>query len=77
MDRSGVSEHVRRDALCRPRSRLVPVKIAGQAPNALVDAKARHCLAGRRREDAVLGTCCAALGQQLLQGLRRLVPQRA
>ena len=68
---------MRRDAPNRSRPGLLPINIAHQAPNALVDAEARHRLAGRRREDAVIGTRGAALGQQLLQGLRRLVtPKR-
>ena len=52
-------------------------QISGQAPHALVDPEARHRLTGRGRENLVIGTCLAALGQHLLQGMRRVVPQRA
>ena len=69
VNRRNVSEHVRRDPPRWPRSRLLPIKIADQAPDALVDTKARHGLAVRRCENAGLRSRGAALGPQLLQGL--------
>ena len=77
VNRRGVPEHVRRNSPRRSRSRLLRIQISAQAPHALVNAEARHRLAGRSREHAVIGTRSTAIFQQLLQGLRCLVPQRA